>query len=149
MELLSSATQLKVAARADVLVGAHGNGLAHLAWQVRGSGVLEVFPHFDHPTDGTRLQGTGFTGHYPFLSRFRGLVYRAMDSERGGFDPVGRGATDLSHQLNIDELKVNLTAVGALLDDIIAQWRSVRAALRAGEPVDMTSRWNPGAVAAQ
>ena len=139
METLSARQQLRLASLADIFVGVQGNGLAHLMWQRRGSAVLEVFPHFDH--DG--VKGVGWTNDWPYLTRFKGLVYRAMDSLWGHQNPVGHNIADLSHQLHVGNLLLNLTAFTIEMDDLTQKWRWVRGELDAGKSVDMLRHWNP------
>lgn len=89
------------------------------------------------------MKGTGWTNDSPFMSRLKGAIYRAMDSEEGRENPVGHNIADLSHQLHIGNLKINMTAAEFELDDLVAKWRWVRAELDAGHAVDMTRHWNP------
>jgi hypothetical protein len=139
LERLSGAAQLRVAAAADALVGAHGNGLAHLLWAPAGSVLVEVFPHWR--SDG--VEGTGFANDYCFLTRLKGAVYRSLDCERGAFSPIKHSVSDLAHQLHIGELRVDAAAVAAEVDAALAVWRSVRARRAAGERVDLRSEWHP------
>jgi len=37
--------QIRLSARASIIVGAHGSGLAHQIWMRKGSGTIEIFPY--------------------------------------------------------------------------------------------------------
>ena len=141
LERFSPPQQLQLATQADIIVGAHGMGLSSLLWMKRGSGVLEIFPHF--VSEG--VHGTAWTNDNGFLSRLKGVIYRAVDCERGHQNPVGHKIADFAHQLHIDNLLLNISLIEVELDDLTAEWRAVQANLAAGRKVDMTNHWNPHA----
>jgi hypothetical protein len=82
------------------------------------------------------------------LTRFKGSVYRAVDSLSGHANPVGHRIADLAHQLHVEKIDLNISAITAELDEIVAKWRWVRDELAAGRSVDMTKHWNPHLVTA-
>jgi len=64
LESFSYAEQLALLARTDVLVGAHGSGLANLMFLPRKAGLVEIFPYvFSRPTYGVLAKrfGLGYT----------------------------------------------------------------------------------------
>lgn len=143
-ELLPNTVQLAVAAAADVLMGMQGNGLSHLLWMRRGGAVLELFPHYRHG-DG---EGTGWTNDWPFLTRLRGMVYRAADVAWGAQNPVAHPIRDEERWLNVFNNELDMARIRPVVDELFGAWRAVRdAAAKAGgiERVDMREHWNPEA----
>jgi len=66
-----------------------------------------------------------------------------MDSHTGPVSPVRHAIAGLTHQLNPgSNLELNVSAAAALLDEVVAKWREVRAAAKAG-PVSMRAHWHP------
>jgi hypothetical protein len=82
------------------------------------------------------------------LTRFKGNIYRAVDSLLGRANPVGHNIADLAHQLHIGNIVLNMSAITVELDELVAKWRWVRDELAAGRSVDMTKHWNPHLVTA-
>jgi hypothetical protein len=72
LAVLPFAAQLRLVAETDLLVGAHGAGLAHLLCMPRGSAVVEVAPE---PPPGASLP---YATLYSDLASFRGITWTSV-----------------------------------------------------------------------
>lgn len=144
LESLSGPQQLLLLAETDILIGAQGNGLSHLLWERRGSALFEFFPHWgeDGEYEGKK-QGLGWTNDWPFLTRLKGMTYRAADNLLGPANPVNHSPQDLSHQLNKGNLFLNFSAaLENELNGLFTAWEATRDDLKAGKHVSMRQRWH-------
>jgi len=69
MESLSRAEQFCLAAKSDLLVGVHGNGLSHMLWMKPGSAVLEI------------MNAGGFAPDYALLAQIANHRYFAIHND--------------------------------------------------------------------
>jgi len=143
-EKLSAPQQIKLFSATDILISTQGNGLAHLLWTPLGSAVFEIFPHFRHIESPTEIQeGTGWTNDWPYLTRFKGNIYRSVDSALGPKDPMKMTISDLAHQLHVSDLVLNQEKLLEEYKSMVETWKEVRAAVDKKQHVSMRSKWHP------
>lgn len=144
-EFVSHVQLLHLLTRTDILIGAHGSALSHALWTQRGSGVLEIFPHWTKKdTSGSIIaEGTGWRNDISFLTHIKGNIYRAMDASLGSQIPINHKISDSPDELNVDNIILNMSAVNAELSNLVTKWKWVRKEETRGKHVDMTKQWHP------
>jgi len=145
-DTISHVQQLYLIAKTDILIGAHSSALSHILWSRRGSGVLEIFPHWeqkDANSGAITSEGTGWTNDIAFLTQIKGSIYRAIDSSQGSQSPINHKISDSHHQLYVDNIKLNMTAVQTELSSLVTRWKWLRLEEKSGKDIDMTKHWHP------
>lgn len=146
-ELLPGPVQLALASYTDVMVGMQGNGLSHLFWMPMGAAVLEFYPHYRgyHGGEKVASDGTVWTNDWPYMTRLKGLIYRAIDCSEGEQSPVGHPIADMWGVMSIRDSVINIEQVKPVVNDIFAKWKQVQEQVRSKgwDDIDMRRVWNP------
>jgi hypothetical protein len=143
LDLLTLTQQLYLLTKVDILISPHSIELSHLLWTKRGSGVLEIFPHWSSTDSSGIKEGSSWSNDFNFLTQLKGNIYRAIDSKLGSQIPINHPILDMPHQLIVENIKLNTTAVEKELDSLVMKWKWIKSEEKLGKVVDMTRHWHP------
>ena len=77
------------------------------------------------------------------MTQLKGNIYRAIDSKLGSQIPINHPVLDVPHQLIVENIKLNTTAVEKELDSLVTKWKWIKSEEKLGKVVDMTRHWHP------